>query len=347
MPAQHFTSGPRAMSKGYGQPWYTRPLQTDYSGIPSTAQRSHTQPPPTAIARPHGPSFSIDSNHPWYHAILKLEKVLGRPRRDSSKIDTLTGRCLRAGRNKNHILDDAVREIHHLKGIPFRGSSLESAPEVEQLLFFKSVVTKDCCIKAGLNKPEAYKPGYDDRQNAKMINAAAFFIETLPKVGTKRSVASKRRSETPPRLLTYVQVAKDDSTQKPNDTNVVAQSTNQYNLDFGNRVEQALLKMDKWASAWLAGDFGDTDVAWESSEFCLAMPDIIQEPEVVKTKRYVIPAKRGYEASSLPVRPCPRQTAEGSLSRARCPPEEADSAKRLKTTNNVTVFAPYVKREPY
>lgn len=59
-------------------------------------------------------------------------------------------------------------------------------------------------------------------------------------------------------------------------------------LDFGNRVDQCLLKMDKWADAWLSNAFStedpnpDTDNAWNSFEYCLSMPDLLEEGEIIE-----------------------------------------------------------------
>lgn len=54
-------------------------------------------------------------------------------------------------------------------------------------------------------------------------------------------------------------------------------------LDFGNRIDQCLLKMDKWADAWLSNALidedptPDTDNAWNSFEYCLGMPDVLEK----------------------------------------------------------------------
>lgn len=51
---------------------------------------------------------------------------------------------------------------------------------------------------------------------------------------------------------------------------------------FGNRIEQALFKIDKWADSWLSGAMPQTDLAWESFEFCLRMPDVLEQWRIAK-----------------------------------------------------------------
>jgi len=53
-------------------------------------------------------------------------------------------------------------------------------------------------------------------------------------------------------------------------------------VDFGNRIEQAMLKIEKWADSWLSGAMPQTDLAWDSFEFCLCMPDILEEGQVME-----------------------------------------------------------------
>jgi len=53
-------------------------------------------------------------------------------------------------------------------------------------------------------------------------------------------------------------------------------------LDFGNRIEQALFKIDKWADSWLSGAIPQTDLVWESFEFCLYMPDVLEQWKIAK-----------------------------------------------------------------
>lgn len=66
------------------------------------------------------------------------------------------------------------------------------------------------------------------------------------------------------------------------------QPSGRQKLDSGNRIDQCLLKMDKWADAWLSNALVDQDSnpdqdnAWNSFEFCLSMPDILEEGEIVE-----------------------------------------------------------------
>lgn len=66
------------------------------------------------------------------------------------------------------------------------------------------------------------------------------------------------------------------------------QPTQRQKLDFGNRVDQCLLKMDKWADAWLSNAFeneapnSNPDNAWSSFEYCLSMPDVLEEGEIIE-----------------------------------------------------------------
>lgn len=57
-------------------------------------------------------------------------------------------------------------------------------------------------------------------------------------------------------------------------------------IDFGDRVEQALLKIENWADNWLSGTFNDSnqDLAWNSFESCLRMSDVLDQPERKKIK---------------------------------------------------------------
>ncbi|KAJ9661632.1 hypothetical protein H2198_001808 [Neophaeococcomyces mojaviensis] len=351
MPTQRIPVGPRARFKERVQPCNMRN---------SSANRPQIQPPRTVIARLAGVPSSVHENHPWHHAILKLEKVLGRPYRDMKKLDKMTGRCLRAGRDKNYILADAVRKVHSLKNLPLQGRLSQPAPETDQLHFFKSMITGEYYIKAGLRTLDTYQPGRDERQDAKMIMAAAFFIEDPPETDSERNAVKKKDPFASPPApsapsgaltvnspinahgLTWPPPITAPIMPTPSETQIASALSEShgehdkslgeqsitiqvqanekdinksfvqinprkkpnplecYNLNFGNRIEQAILKIDKWASDWLAGNFGNTDVAWESFEYRLAMSDIIKDCEVfeddVKMRPYVIPAKRGYEA---------------------------------------------------
>lgn len=62
-------------------------------------------------------------------------------------------------------------------------------------------------------------------------------------------------------------------------------------LDFGDRIDQALLKMDKWADWWLSGEIFNgmdpkldekekQDLAWDSFPFCLEMSDVVENNHV-------------------------------------------------------------------
>lgn len=66
--------------------------------------------------------------------------------------------------------------------------------------------------------------------------------------------------------------------------------------DPGSRslIDQSLLKMDKWADAWLSsalqaessGSDPDGDRAWESFEFCLCMPDVLEDGEILEVESH-------------------------------------------------------------
>lgn len=67
------------------------------------------------------------------------------------------------------------------------------------------------------------------------------------------------------------------SLNSPSDSSTIAGKPKQ--MVFANRVDQALLKIEKWADSWLSGTFNDSnqDLAWESFEFCLEMIDVLDD----------------------------------------------------------------------
>lgn len=73
-------------------------------------------------------------------------------------------------------------------------------------------------------------------------------------------------------------------------------------------IEQALLKMDKWADEWLPGKYNDfpketKDLAWESLESCLSRPDIMEPSRLTSSK------DAGQEANGV------TSTGRGSVAR--------------------------------
>ncbi|KAK5095269.1 hypothetical protein LTS08_008168 [Lithohypha guttulata] len=86
------------------------------------------------------------------------------------------------------------------------------------------------------------------------------------------------KQQTPPYLQAQSKAKTGVTKQDPNP--LIAPRRPQDELDFGDRIDQALLKIDKWAENWLSGKYKDhsqeeQDLAWQSFEFCLRMPDIL------------------------------------------------------------------------
>lgn len=152
-----------------------------------------------------------------------------------------------------------------------------------------AVVDDGCKEKCGMNVPTLYKAG-TEKEDLKIIRAAIVSIEE-PALCNNAMVAAQVR-----KCKFDAERVEDGSPQKKLNggpwsasqhrddemTGAIQPSPQRKRdpLDFGNRIEQALLKMDKWADAWLSGAMPQTDLAWDSFEFCLCMPDVLEDGEI-------------------------------------------------------------------
>jgi len=117
----------------------------------------------------------------------------------------------------------------------------------------------------GLNNPELYKPG-NEKEDSKLICAAVRYVKLRREL--------KKPDQKPSGCTISQDVEMRDAPPLP-------PQPKREPPDFGNRIEQALLKIDKWADAWLSGAMPQTDLAWDSFEFCLCMPDILEDGEIM------------------------------------------------------------------
>lgn len=148
-----------------------------------------------------------------------------------------------------------------------------------------------------LNSSGLYRPG-KEKDDSKLICAAARFVKL--RRGSKKldagdpyasRTAAFRKSTKPLQpIVTSSEAPKkrksgsdDEDGRPPKRSKPLPHplQTERKPLDFGNRIEQALLKIDKWADSWLAGAMPPTDLAWASFEFCLSMPDVLAEGETM------------------------------------------------------------------
>lgn len=101
-------------------------------------------------------------------------------------------------------------------------------------------------------------------------------VSTIPSLAT----SSEHTTSTATSHFTETSTTASSSSPSP--------PTRRQKLNFGNRVDQCLLKMDKWADAWLSSALitedpnPNPDNAWQSFEHCLSMPDILEDGEVVE-----------------------------------------------------------------
>ncbi|KAK5071694.1 hypothetical protein LTR51_006175 [Lithohypha guttulata] len=112
------------------------------------------------------------------------------------------------------------------------------------------------------------------------------------------------KQQTPPYLQVQPEVNTEDTKQDPN--TLIAPRRPQDEPDFGDRIDQALLKIDRWAENWLSGKYKDhsqeeQDLAWQSFEFCLRMPDILDADmrDAEEVEETVVEIKREEDTTKL------------------------------------------------
>ena len=155
----------------------------------------------------------------------------------------------------SYILAQLVREVYHFEHRPL--PDRRSCPLVERTLLelLHVAVSDKLKHKSGMKSLQLYKAG-DEKEDAKLVCAA---VMTIKSHQLRRQVGDG---------TTFTRY----SPRKP--------LQHEHEHEHERCIEQTLLKIDKWADAWLTGAIPHTDQAWNSFEFCLCLPDVLEEGEV-------------------------------------------------------------------